>query len=162
MNTASPKEISIADLARLFMKHMPHGSDIGLQLMAPAADGKSRMRLPPQPFLAGDPGATFFFPGVLFSMADSACGMAVFQALGHYVPIATLDMRIDHLAPATMDADLVAVAECYRMTKSIAFARCELLSGPQSKVSAIAVGTFMLSSSTVRISDAASFLGAKP
>ena len=79
MKTASPKEISIADLARLFMKHMPQGSDIGLQLMAPAADGKSRMRLPPQPFLSGDPGATFFFPGVLFSMADSACGMAVFQ-----------------------------------------------------------------------------------
>jgi hypothetical protein len=56
-----------------------------------------------------------------------------------------------------MDADLVAVAECYRMTQPIAFARCELLCGPQSKVAAIAVGTFMLSSSSARVPDLARF-----
>ena len=100
-------EISIEDLARLFAQHMPHGQDIGMQMDAPSADGRTRMRLPPQPFLSGDASANFFFPGVLFSMADTACGMAVFRALGRYVPIATIDMRIDHLAPATMDADLV-------------------------------------------------------
>lgn len=137
-------DMSIEDLARLFATHMPHGRDIGMQLEEPAFDGRTRMRLPAQPFLSGDAGAKFFFPGVLFSLADSACGMAVFRALGRFVPIATLDMRIDHLAPATMDADLIAVATCYRMTQSIAFARCELLCGPQAKVAAIAVGTFML------------------
>ena len=75
------------------------------------------------------------------------------------MPIATLDMRIDHLAPATMDADLVAVAECYRLTKSIAFARCELLSGPRRRVAAIAVGTFMLSSSSAKAPDFTRFAG---
>jgi acyl-coenzyme A thioesterase PaaI-like protein len=73
------------------------------------------------------------------------------------MPIATLDMRIDHLAPATMDADLVAVAECYRLPQSIAFARCELLGGSKAKVVAIAVGAFMLSSSSARTPDIKNF-----
>ena len=107
---------------------------------------KTRIRLPPNPTLAGDPAGNFFFPGVLFSVADSACGLAVFQALNRFIPIATLDMRIDHLAPATMNADLIAEAHCYRLTKQIAFARCDLLSGKNELLVATAVGTFMMSS----------------
>lgn len=159
MNDPQKTSISIDELARLFSKHMPHGRDVGMCLDDLAADGKTRMHLPPQQFLSGDPAASFFFPGVMFSLADSACGLAVFRALGRFVPIATLDMRIDHLAPATMDADLIAVAECYRLTKPIAFARCELLSGPQRRVAAIAVGTFMLSSSSAKAPDITKFAG---
>lgn len=159
MNDPQKIPMSIEELARLFSQHMPHGRDVGMVLDERAPDGRTRMRLPAQALLSGDPGGKFFFPGALFSLADSACGLAVFRAVGRYLPIATLDMRIDHLAPATMDADLVAVAECYRMTKPIAFARCELLSGPQSKVAAIAVGTFMLSSSSARVPDLARFTG---
>lgn len=154
----APGPISaIEELARLFAQRIPHAQDIGIRLEGVAADGKTRMRLPPQDVLAGDPGGRFFFPGVMFSLADSACGLAVFRALGRYVPIATLDMRIDHLAPATMDAELVAAAECYHLTRSIAFARCELLSGPDRSVAAIAVGTFMLSSSSAKAGDITKF-----
>jgi uncharacterized protein (TIGR00369 family) len=140
--------ISIEEVARLFAQHMPHGLDTGMCLDDIGADGKTRMHLPAQDFIAGDPAGQFFFPGVMFSLADSACGLAVFRSLGRFAPIATLDMRVDHLAPATMDADLIAVAECYRLTTPIAFARCELLSGPQRRLVAIAMGTFVLSSSS--------------
>jgi len=162
VNELNKATISVEELARLFSQHMPHGRDVGMLLEEPTPEGRTRMRLPAQPFLAGDPGSKFFFPGVLFSLADSACGLAVFRALGRYVPIATLDMRIDHLAPATMDAELVAVAECYRLTQSVAFARCELLSGPQRRVAAIAVGAFMLSSSSARMPDIAKFAARQP
>ena len=161
VNDSPNPVLSIEELARLFAQHMPHGRDIGMRLEDLAADGKTRMSLPAQAFLAGDAGASFFFPGVMFSLADSACGLAVFRALGRFVPIATLDMRIDHLAPATMDADLIAVAECYRLTKPVAFARCELLSGPQRRVAAIAVGTFMLSSSSAKAPDITRFAGGR-
>ncbi|MDM0110947.1 PaaI family thioesterase [Variovorax sp. J22R133] len=139
---------SIEALARGFSSRIPHSLDIGMVFEDASPDGKTRMRLPPQPHLSGDRGGAFFFNGVLFSLADSACGLAVLRSLGQFVPIATLDMRIDHFSPATMDADLVAVAEVYRMTQSIAFARCELLCGPQSKLAANVVATFMLSSSS--------------
>jgi len=159
VNDPLETSMPIENLARLFAQHMPHGRDIGMRLDDAAADGKTRMSLPAQAFLAGDAAARFFFPGVLFSLADSACGLAVFRALGRFVPIATLDMRIDHLAPATMDADLIAVAECYRLTKPIAFARCELISGPRRRVAAIAMGTFVLSSSAAKASGMAKFAG---
>ncbi len=145
--------LSTDELTHLLAQHMPHGRDIGMRLGDPAADGKTIMTLSAQNLLAGDPGANFFFPGVMFSLADSACAVAVLRALKFFVPIATLDVRIVYLAPATMDADLVAVSECHRLTKSIAFARCELLSGPQRQVSATAVGTFMLFSSSTKVLD---------
>jgi len=144
----------VREIADSFARRIPHGHDIGMRLEEESADGKTRLRLAPQPGLAGDNGGAFFFPGVLFSLADSASGLAVFRSLDRVVPIATLDMRIDHLAPATMDADLRAEAECYRMTRTVAFTRCELMAGPESRVVAIVIGTFMLSSSTPR--------GAKP
>ncbi|MBW7932125.1 MAG: PaaI family thioesterase [Gemmatimonadaceae bacterium] len=162
MNDPEQSPISVEDLAQLFSQHMPHGRDIGMALDERTSDGRTRMRLPAQPFLSDDTNGDCFMPGVLFSLADSACGLAVLRALGRVVPIATLDMRIDHLVPASMDADLVAVAECYRMTSSIAFTRCELHSGPQSEVCAIAVGTFMLSSSSARVPDISLFAGVQP
>lgn len=126
-------------------------------------DGRTRMRLPPASRLSGDPGGKFFFPGVLFSLADSACGLAVFRAVGRFIPIATLDMRIDHLAPASMDADLIAIADCYRLTRPVAFARCELLCGSEEKLVAVAAGTFMLSSSSGGVGEATRIArGARP
>ncbi len=153
MSDAKTSALSVEAMAQLFAQRVPHGRDIGMRIDDPAPDGRTRMRLAAQPFLAADPAGTFFFPGVMFSLADSACGLAVFRALGHFVPIATLDMRIDHLAPATMDSDLVAAAECYRLTKSIAFVRCELMSGPQQRVAAVVMGTFMLSSGSTKTAD---------
>ena len=64
MNDPQKTSLSIDELARLFSKHMPHGRDVGMCLDDQAADGKTRMHLPPQQFLAGDPAASFFFPGV--------------------------------------------------------------------------------------------------
>jgi len=158
MSDAKSSAPSVEAMAQLFAQRVPHGRDIGMRIDDPAPDGRTRMRLATQPFLAADPAGTFFFPGVMFSLADSACGLAVFRALGYFVSIATLDMRIDHLAPATMDGDLVAVAECYRLTKSIAFVRCELLSGPHQRLAAVVMGTFMLSSASTKVSDRESVL----
>jgi acyl-coenzyme A thioesterase PaaI-like protein len=153
MNDAKISAASVEAMAQLFAQRVPHGRDIRISIDEPAPDGRTRMRIAPQPFLAADPAATFFFPGVMFSLADSASGFAVFRALRRFVPIATLDMRIDHLSLATMNADLVAVADCYEITDSIAFVRCELLSGPQQKMTAFVMGTFMLSSASTKIDD---------
>jgi acyl-coenzyme A thioesterase PaaI-like protein len=153
MSDARTSAPSVEAMAQLFAQRVPHGRDIGMRIDNTAPDGRTRMRLAAQTFLAADPAGTFFFPGMMFSLADSACGLAVLRALGYFVPIATLDMRIDHLVPATMDGDLIAVAECYRLTKSVAFVRCELLSGTDQRLAAVAMGTFMLSSGSAKVPD---------
>jgi acyl-coenzyme A thioesterase PaaI-like protein len=76
------RPISVEELARQFDQHMPHGRDIGMVLDERTSDGRTRMRLPARPFLSGDRGMTFFFPGALFSLTDAACSLAVFRGLG--------------------------------------------------------------------------------
>lgn len=68
-------------------------------------------------------------------------------------------MRVHDLTPVTKETDQVAAAKCYRLNRSIAFARCVVMSGPQRQVAAIAVGTFMLSSNSAREPDITKFAG---
>jgi uncharacterized protein (TIGR00369 family) len=151
-NSQSELDQAVQAAASRFAAHVPYARDIGLAMDEVGPD-RIRMHIPPNPILASDPSNQFFFPGVLFSLADSACGVAVFRARGQFVPLATLDMRIDHLAPATMDADLIADASCYRITKDVAFTRCEVRCGKDERVVAVVVGTFMLATNPYKPED---------
>lgn len=136
-------ELSIENLARLIEQHMPHTMDVGMQVDLDSPSGKIRIRLPAQPMLAADPDERFFFSGVLFSLADTACGLAAGRKLEHPEPLSTLDLRIDYLAPALLKHDLVAEAECYRITSSVIFVRCEISSGEDRRAVASATGAFI-------------------
>jgi len=136
-------ELSIGNLARIIEQHMPHTIDIGMKVDLDSPSGKIRMRIPAQPMLAADPDGRFFFPGVLFSLADTACGLAASRSLERPEPMSTLDLRIDYLAPASLKHDLVAEAECYRITRSVIFVRCELHSGRRERPVASVTGAFM-------------------
>jgi acyl-coenzyme A thioesterase PaaI-like protein len=78
----SQHPISVEELARLFDQHMPHVRDIGMVLDERNSYEGTRRLLPTGPFLSGGSGTTSLFKGVLFSRAGSACGLAVFRALG--------------------------------------------------------------------------------
>ncbi|MDY0066355.1 MAG: PaaI family thioesterase [Steroidobacteraceae bacterium] len=143
-------ELSIENLARIIEQHMPHTIDLGMQVDLDSPPGKIRMRIPAQPLLAADPEERFFFPGVLFSLADTACGLAASRRLERPEPMSTLDLRIDYLAPALLKHDLTAEAVCYRMTRSVIFVRCELHSGRRERPVASATGAFMRSAYSSR------------
>ena len=73
--------------------------------------------------LVGDPDTGVIHGGVLTGFLDNLCGPAAMSALStpHYV--ATLDLRIDYLKPARPPEAVIAHAECFKVTRSIAFAR---------------------------------------
>ncbi len=50
--------------------------------------------------------------GVLVTLADTACGLAVFSALGEFAPIATVDLRVDYANPLRKGQDLEARIHC--------------------------------------------------
>ncbi len=143
--TASGKPFDLAEMERAAQRFgvVPHNRDLRMEVLEMSAD-RARMRVGAAPHLVGDPARGFYFPGVLFSLADSACGLAVLLSLREFVPIATLDLRLDHFAPAPANADLIADAHCYRRTTQIAFTRCEISHADDGKFVAIANGTFML------------------
>jgi acyl-coenzyme A thioesterase PaaI-like protein len=59
----------------------------------------------------------------IISLMESACGHAVWSAIERPLSSVVLSLRVDHLRPATPGRRLIGQAECYRVTKRIAFAR---------------------------------------
>lgn len=104
------------------------------------------MRVPYAPELVGDPDTGVIHGGVITALLDSASGHAVRATveLGETNSIATLDLRIDYMRPARPGADLLAEADCHRVTRNVAFVRAVAYEETPDDPIATSVGTFML------------------
>jgi uncharacterized protein (TIGR00369 family) len=106
--------------------------------------GRGRMRLPWSEKLVGNPDTGVVHGGVITAMLDQACGMAIGSALDTPKGMATLDLRIDYMKPATPHTDILIESECLKLTREIAFARARAFHVSLEDPVAIATGTFML------------------
>src|SRR5215216_2135579 len=107
---------------RGFAEAVPHMRALGVQVIE-IGEGVTRYRLPYDPKLVGNPETGVIHGGAITALLDSCCGAAVFSRLAVLQPIATLDLRIDYLAPADPGRDVNARAECYKLTRNVAFVR---------------------------------------
>ncbi|MFN4312519.1 MAG: PaaI family thioesterase [Ferrovibrio sp.] len=126
---------------------IPHCAALGVKVIAVSRKAVT-LALPYNPDLVGDPVHGVLHGGVVTSLVDTVCGMAVFTALAKLQAIATLDLRIDYLKPAVAQKELHATAECYKLTRSIAFVRARAYhpEAPDDLV-ASCVAAFMIGSS---------------
>ena len=94
--------------------------------------------------LVGDPDTGVIHGGVLTGFLDNLCGPAAMSALStpHYV--ATLDLRIDYMRPADPRRDIIGEAECYHLTRNVAFTRAWAYHESRDKVIATAAGAFAI------------------
>ena len=138
----SPEE-RIALFQRLFSDTIPHNKALGLKVVA-VARGLASMQLDWREELVGNPETRVLAGGPLTAMLDGCCGMAVATMLKEPMPFATLDLRIDYAKPAVPGMPVIAEAECYRMTRSVAFTRAFAHQGDPKDPVAAAAGTFML------------------
>jgi len=136
-----------AQLARMqqaFGRLVPHNRALGLRFVD-FADGTATLALPYDARLVGDPERGILHGGAVTSLIDATCGAAVFLRLPEAVPIATLDLRIDYLRPATPGRDVLARADCYRLTRHVAFVRAVAYHDRADDPIASAAGSFMVS-----------------
>jgi len=125
------------------MVGMPHGEAIGMRLHR-SVGGKSHLSVPYDDRLVGDPDTGVLHGGVITALLDTACGSAVMSTPGKLRSTATLDLRIDYMRPATKGLTVHANAECYRMTRSIAFARAVAYHDDPDDPIASAAGAFVV------------------
>ncbi len=127
------------------MLNIPHARAIGMELVSHGPQG-AVVRVRYAAHLVGDPDTGVVHGGVLTALLDNACGMAVRPADGDDAPVsmATLDLRIDYMAPAEPHRDILAHAVCYKRTRHIAFVRATAYQDSLEAPVATCVASFML------------------
>jgi uncharacterized protein (TIGR00369 family) len=106
----------------LLLSAVPHAGAIGFHVVT-IEPGKVTCRVPYAEHLIGNPDTRVIHGGVITALLDNACGIAVGSMTRLQGQIATLDLRIDYMKSATPDLDIFAFAECFKVTKNIAFSR---------------------------------------
>lgn len=141
-------EKSVQAFAKI-MNAVPHLAETGITLVS-LEKGKAVMRLAYDPQFIGYPDTGILAGGIIFTLMDTAAGTSVYARLGQYRPIATLDLRLDYLRPATAGKDVYAHAECYRTTRTVAFVRATACHDGSDEPIAHATGTFMFTDAEVK------------
>jgi uncharacterized protein (TIGR00369 family) len=122
---------------------IPHNRALGLRAID-CGPGWATLRLPYKEELIGNPDTGVLHGGAITSLVDATAGMAVFMKLLSPTRIATLDLRIDYLRPATPGQDVVARADCYKLTRQVAFVRALAYHEDPADPIASSASTFMI------------------
>lgn len=145
--TKPKTKFDAALMANLLERFIPHCREIGMTMVS-ATPERSVLKLPYDARFVGDPGTGVIMGGAITTLIDTAGGMSVNMALGEPTSVATLDLRIDYLRPAKPGETLFAAAECYRLTRHVAFVRARAWAGetPEAASNPVAecLGTFMI------------------
>lgn len=125
-----------------FSRLIPHARECGLEIERLDAQG-AVARLPYRRAWLGDTERGLLHTGIITTLVDTVSGLAALSATGQFEPIATLDLRMDYLRPALPDRTLYSHAECYRLTRSIAFVRARAWQDDEQQPIAVSQSTFM-------------------
>ena len=128
-------------VTRAFNDFVPLNRAMGMKL-AEVGEGRGTIEMPWDDRFTGDAEEGLVHGGVLTALLDAVCGMAAFMGLRDPSVIATVDLRIDHLRPAELGADLVASAETIRATRHVLFVRGVAHHGDPAVPVAVATATF--------------------
>lgn len=125
-----------------FAERIPHVAVMGIRIEA-VSRACAMARLPCRPEFIGDTLRRVIHTGVVTSLVDSVCGLAVSARIGAPQAVATLDLRVDYLRPSRGDADLLCRAECYRLATHVAFVRARVWQDDPAAPVAEGLATFM-------------------
>ena len=126
-----------------FLDGVPHLSAVGINYRSHGADW-AELEMPFAEQQLADPDYGIIASGAIFTLMDNAAGFSVHMALGEFMPIATIDLRIDYLRGPAPRATVVGRATCYRLTRQIAFVRGIAHDGDPDRPIANMAGTFII------------------
>lgn len=91
--------------------------------------GRVVMLLPVREDFVGDPQRPALHGGVISSLIDTAGGAAAWSVLEEGESVSTVDLRVDYLEPASLEAPLRAEAELMRRGNRVCHVRVSVTQG---------------------------------
>lgn len=128
-------------LARQFISDLPYARALSLE-MEEIGDGHAIISMPYSTDLVGDPATGVIHGGAVSGLMDTTGGAAVMSHPSSPGGTATIDLRIDYMRAATPGQRIVAKAEVYHITRSVAFVRAVALDDDIDHPVATATGAF--------------------
>lgn len=130
-------------IAAQFIEVLPHSKALGMKVTS-VEEGAAEIEMAYADHLIGDPQTGVIHGGAVSALMDTCCGAAVMSHPESVGSTATIDLRIDYMRPATPGQNVRAVAECYHVTRSVAFVRARAMDDDTDNPVAEAKGTFTI------------------
>ncbi len=144
LNKRLTEGVATPDGEGVVLAGLPHSAAMGMRLIS-TGEGEAVLMLPYSDMLIGDVATGVLGGGAITALLDTCCGTAVFASKTKGIAsTATLDLRIDYMRPATPGRDVYAHAECYRVTRSVAFVRALAWTEGREKPVATASAAFIV------------------
>jgi uncharacterized protein (TIGR00369 family) len=118
---------SLAAIGAQMAEGTPQALALGFEVVS-VEPGVGVLKVPYREDLIGDPDTGVIAGGVITTLLDHVCGLAISAAAyggvrGPGAHMATLDLRIDYMRPAEPRRAIFGRAHCYKLTHSVAFVR---------------------------------------
>src|ERR1700761_4500691 len=132
------------EIAERMVEVTPQAKALGLQFIS-VAHARGVLAAPWREDLVGDPETGVIASGVVTTLLDHTCGLAMAAAAGaEPFSTATLDLRIDYMRAAAPCTGVTCEAHCYKVTRSIGFVRAEAWDVDRADLVATAQAAFVV------------------
>lgn len=129
-----------------FINALPFARALGMELEE-IGNGVAQIAMNWDARFVGDPTTGVIHGGAVSALMDTSGGAAVLSAPGA-TGTATIDLRIDYMRAATPGKRITARAECYHVTRNVAFVRAMAHDGDPANPVATASGAFTFDRAT--------------
>lgn len=127
--------------AQQFIEAIPHAKALGMTVTN-LQDGVAELEMPYDDRFIGDPDTGVISGGAISALMDTCCGAAVVSHPDMNGATATIDLRIDYMRAAKPGDRIIARAEVYHMTRTVAFVRATSHDNDPDNPVATATGAF--------------------
>ena len=132
-------------LAQTFIEALPHARALDMKILT-VEDGYAELELPYDERLIGDPRTGVIHGGAVSTLMDTCSGAAVMCHPDSPAGTATINLRIDYMRAAKPGEAITAMAECYHITRNVAFIRAKAFDADFDNPVATAAGAFTVES----------------